>query len=101
MFFFKSVRHSHNLLHNHPINQPRTNSHFKAHMCPILPVQSPSSNPSSSSRKFLRRRLLSREFHVTRPTRDMSTPFGSFSYVQIRAKTRPHSLISKAVINET
>ena len=64
-FFFKSVHHSHNFLHNHPTNRPRTNSHFKAHMRPILPIQSPFSNTSSLSRKFLPKRFLSRDFHVT------------------------------------
>jgi len=58
-------------LHDHLTNPPRTNSHLKAHMRPILPVQSPFSNSSSSSRKFLRKWILSREFHVTGPTCDI------------------------------
>jgi len=65
VLFFKSVHHSHNLLHNHLANRPWTNSHFKAHMYPILPIQSLFSNSSSSSRKFPRKRFLSCEFHVT------------------------------------
>src|SRR5271169_2589318 len=70
VLFFKSVHHSPNLLHNHPTNRPRTNSHFKVHMRPILAIQSPFSN-SSSSRKFLQKQFLSR---------DMLTSFRGFSY---------------------
>jgi hypothetical protein len=61
----EKVHHFRKFLHNHPTNPPRTNSRFRAHICPILPIQSLSSNSSSSSRKFLRKKVLSREYHVT------------------------------------
>ena len=70
----EKVHHSRKFLHTHPTDRPRTNSRLKAHICPILPIQFPSSNSSSSSRKFLRKKVLSREFHLTGP-RDMSTSY--------------------------
>jgi hypothetical protein len=84
-FQTEKVHHSRKLLHNHPTNQPRTNSRLKAPICPILPIQLPSSNSSSSSRKFLREKVLSREYHVLGPTRDMSMSFGIFPTLETSA----------------